>query len=406
MTGTSSELVGSSSVAKPGGEGRMAYLDALRVAVIVWVVLHHAAQPYGPTGGDWPIADPGNLEWLGPLYPLGASFGLGLLFLLAGYFVPRSYDRKGAGRFLRERWLRIGLPLVVFVMVVHLPVVYLIESPRQPLGEFVRSLYDSGWLNVYLHLWFMGHLLLYSAGYVIWRTFVDRRRELASRVWALPNHVTIVSFVFALALITWLVRGWYAIDEWVPLFFVVAAEPAHLPQYVSLFAIGVIAYRGDWLRRLSTRTGVIWLSVGVAASIGFYCVLFLNLAWAEGWSAGGFTWRSLLFSTWEALICAGMCVGLIVAFRNVLPRTNPILKALGAASYAAYILHVTFVVGFQAGLEEVDASASVKFGIVAVAGLLLSFGAGHASRYVPGLRAILGTSPKESKRGSRSKVLP
>lgn len=94
MTGTSKQLVGSSTVPTHAGEGRMAYLDALRVVVIGWVVLHQAAQPYGPTGGDWPITDPGNLEWLGPLYPLGASFGLGLLFLLAGYFVPRSYDRR------------------------------------------------------------------------------------------------------------------------------------------------------------------------------------------------------------------------------------------------------------------------------------------------------------------------
>jgi len=384
----------------------MAHLDALRVAVIVWVILHHAAQPYGPTGGDWPIADPGNLEWLGPLYPLGASFGLGLLFLLAGYFVPRSYDRKGAGRFLKERWLRIGVPLVVFVLVVHLPVVYLIESPRPPFGDFVRSLYGSGWLNMYLHLWFMGHVLLYSAGYVLWRTVADRYSERPSRAWPLPNHLSIVSFVIALALITWFVRGWYAIDEWVPLFFVLAAEPAHLPQYVSLFAVGVIAFRGDWLRRLSTRMGMIWLGVGLAASTGFYVVLALDLTWTEGWSAGGFTRRSLLFSTWEALICAGMCVGLIVAFRTVFRRTSPVLEALAAASYAAYILHVTFVVGLQAGLEEVDVSASVKFGLVASAGLLLSFGAGHLSRYVPGLRAILGTSPKEPKLYNPSLVSP
>jgi peptidoglycan/LPS O-acetylase OafA/YrhL len=406
MTETPDQLGGSSTVAKHDGDGRMAYLDALRVVVIVWVVLHHAAQPYGPTGGDWPITDPGNLEWLGPLYPLGASFGLGLLFLLAGYFVPRSYDRKGARVFLRDRWLRIGLPLVVFVLLVHLPVVYLIESPRPPFGDFVGSLYDSGWLNMYLHLWFMGHLLLYSAGYVIWRRVADRYSNRPGRAWSLPNHVSIVSFVIALALVTWLVRGWYAIDEWVPLFFVLAAEPAHLPQYVSLFVIGVVAYRGDWLRRFSARTGMVWLSVGLAASTGFYTVLSLDLAWAEGWSAGGFTWRSLLFSTWEALICAGMCVGLVVAFRTVFHQTSPLLKALGAASYAAYILHVTFVVGLQAGLEEVDVSASVKFGVVAIAGLLLSFGAGHASRYVPGLRAILGTGSKEPKRDTPSQVSP
>ncbi|MGB8379965.1 MAG: hypothetical protein WCG47_01735 [Dermatophilaceae bacterium] len=35
---------------------------------------------------------------------------LGLLFLLAGYFVPPAYDRKGPRRFLRKRWSRLGVP--------------------------------------------------------------------------------------------------------------------------------------------------------------------------------------------------------------------------------------------------------------------------------------------------------
>lgn len=33
------------------GEERLVFIDALRVAVIVFVIVHHAAQAYGPTGG-------------------------------------------------------------------------------------------------------------------------------------------------------------------------------------------------------------------------------------------------------------------------------------------------------------------------------------------------------------------
>ena len=102
MTDAPAEVDGSRAAVQ-SFEDRLVFVDVLRVGVIVWVIGHHAAQPYGPTGGDWPITGQGNLEWLGPLFPLGAAFGMGLLFLLAGYFVPRSYDRKGANRFLRER---------------------------------------------------------------------------------------------------------------------------------------------------------------------------------------------------------------------------------------------------------------------------------------------------------------
>jgi glucans biosynthesis protein C len=65
-----------------------------------------------------------------------------------------------------------------------------------------------------------------------------------------------------LALITWVVRWWYPVDDWVPLFGVLAAEPAHLPQYVILFALGVVAYLGDWLGRMPAHLGAIWLALG------------------------------------------------------------------------------------------------------------------------------------------------
>jgi peptidoglycan/LPS O-acetylase OafA/YrhL len=93
--------------------GRLAFVDVLRVVVIILVVAHHSAQPYGPTGGEWAVTDPANTEWLGPFFAVNAAFGLGLLFLLAGYFVPRICpgdecagrvpDRVGAALYGRIR---------------------------------------------------------------------------------------------------------------------------------------------------------------------------------------------------------------------------------------------------------------------------------------------------------------
>jgi hypothetical protein len=297
------------------------------------------------------------------------------------------------------------VPLVLFMLVVHLPVVYLVESPRPSFSELVRSLYESGWQNVYLHLWFLGHVLLYSLAYAAWRSLVERRADRPRRTWSPPNHAAIVGFVVVLALVTFVVRGWYPIDEWVPLFFVVAAEPAHLPQYLSLFALGVIAYRGDWLRRLPTRVGMVWLSVGLVASAGYWALLLLAPN-SDVTAGGGFIWQSLLYSTWESVICAGMVVGLIVLFRQVFRRTNRVLVAMAAASYAAYIIHFMIVVFLQAGIEGLDLPALIKFGLVAILGVFLAFGIGHLSRRVPGLRMILGTTPTKPVEARRGEVSP
>lgn len=387
-----------SPVAPRGGGDRLVFVDVLRVAVIVGVIAHHAGQAYGPTGPEWAVTDVANSKWFEPFFLVNAAFGMGLMFLLAGYFVPRAYDRKGARRFLRERWLRIGLPLLLFVLVVHLPIVYLLQEQRLSAGDFVRSSYNDGWRDVYAHLWFLGHLLLYSVAYVVWRTVSDRQPGRPRGTLQPPSHATILGFVVALAFVTWVVRVWFPLDEWVPLFFVVAAEPAHLPQYVGLFALGVVAYRGDWLRRLPTSTGMVWLGVGLTASAGVFASRLLSPErLGEFLAFGGDNWQSLVYSTWEALICVGMVLGSIVLARTVFHRPNRVIAAMVAGSYAAYILHLTIVISLQAGIEGVNLPVLVKFGFVTVFGVLLAFGIAHLSRRIPGMRLILGTTPGERK---------
>lgn len=385
----------SSTHASTTDRGRMVFVDVLRVALIVLVIAHHSAQAYGPTGGSWPVEDPANSDLLGPFFAVNAAFFMGLLFFLAGYFAPGSYDRKGPSRFVRDRWARIGVPLVFFVLVVNLPTAYMNESPRPSFGQFLRSAYGDGLQDLYWHLWFLGHLLLYTGAYVAWRKFADDRATTSRPTWSPPNHVAIIGFVAGLALVTFFVRGWYSIDEWVPLFGVLATEPAHLPQYVALFALGIVAYRGDWLRRWSTRTGMIWLAIGLIASVGLANLRLRDPArYADVIETGGFNWESLLYSTWEAVICAGLSVGLVVLFRTLFRRTNRFLTAMTTASMAAYVLHLIIVVGLQSSIETQDQPALLKFAIVTAIATVLAFGLGHLSRRTPGARTVLGTSVK------------
>ena len=141
-------------------------------------------------------------------------------------------------------------------------------------------------------------------------------------------------------------------DEWVPLLFLVAAEPARMPQYVSLFALGVMAFRGDWLRRIPVRMGAIWLAVGLIGVAGIVAVHTLVPGdWNYHLLAdGGFNWPSLLRSSLEALICAGLSVGLVVMFREAIHRPGRLIVAAAGASYGAYILHPFLLVILQVAI--------------------------------------------------------
>ncbi len=366
---------------------RLIFIDALRVAVIVFVIVHHAAQAYGPTGGFWPVHDRAQSDWFSPFYTANAAFGMGLMFLLAGYFVPPSYDRKGARRFIKGRWLRIGIPLASLVLLLHLPVVYLLAGMPAPL-QFLEGLYERGWQPIYLHLWFVAHLLLYCLAYTAFRQ-ISGLFEVAPRQVRLASHAAISSFIVALALITWLVRIWYPVDRWVPFLWIMPAEPAHLPQYIAFFTAGAVAYRGDWFRRMPTADGLVWLAVGVMASGGIY------IAYAVGWwkmAPGGPGLESLMRSSWETVIAVGLSIGLIVAFRELFDRSNGLLERMASASFGAYILHPVIVVALQVAMTNVSLVAFAKFTIVSLLGTVAAFAIAHVAGRVPGIRAVLGAN--------------
>ena len=114
----------SAAEVKTSSRTRLAYVDKLRVAFVMLVVAHHAAQAYGPTGGGWPVTNPTTSQFLKPFFDVNPMFFMGLFFLISGYFVPGAFDRKGAGAFLKTRLLRLGLPALVLGVFVMGPIQY------------------------------------------------------------------------------------------------------------------------------------------------------------------------------------------------------------------------------------------------------------------------------------------
>jgi fucose 4-O-acetylase-like acetyltransferase len=96
---------------------RLFFVDNIRVLLTILVVLFHVMIIYAGTG-SWYYTE-GREDFI--TGALGAwfitvtqAYFMGLFLLISAYFVPGSYDRKGAGRFLKDRLIRLGIPLVVY----------------------------------------------------------------------------------------------------------------------------------------------------------------------------------------------------------------------------------------------------------------------------------------------------
>ncbi|MGD8535217.1 MAG: acyltransferase family protein, partial [Candidatus Aminicenantes bacterium] len=194
---------------------RLYFVDNLRVLIISLVVAHHAGQPYGPTGGEWPLFSPERSPLLGPFFSVNASFFMGLLFLISGYFVPGAFDRKGAGIFLKDRLLRLGIPLLFIGLLTFGPLTYFMGYTAQGgqlsfLQYLIRE-YIGRWQVEIAHMWFVAHLLVYALGYWLWRLLTKRHTPAIKSNLSVPTHKVILAYTLVLAAVTWVVRFWYPI---------------------------------------------------------------------------------------------------------------------------------------------------------------------------------------------------
>src|ERR1035438_3593585 len=93
---------------QPQSSVRLGYIDNLRSTMIIWVVVFHTAITYSHIG-SWYYSDPTPTGKVSSITFLtfevhSQAFFMGILFLLAGYFVPASFDRKGFRRFMADRF--------------------------------------------------------------------------------------------------------------------------------------------------------------------------------------------------------------------------------------------------------------------------------------------------------------
>jgi hypothetical protein len=155
-------------------EQRNAGLDALRAAIVLLVVFHHTAITYG-ANGLWyyrevmPDGSPGS-KLLTLMCSVDQAFFMGLLFLLAGYFLPGSLARHGALGYVKERLVRLGIPILVFGFVIGLATIALgLTAKGIPFTTTLLARWSYGTFAVG-PLWFAVALLIFTAGFLAWRS--------------------------------------------------------------------------------------------------------------------------------------------------------------------------------------------------------------------------------------------
>jgi surface polysaccharide O-acyltransferase-like enzyme len=163
-------------------------------------------------------------------------------------------------------------------------------------------------------------------------------------------------------------------------------------QYVLLFIAGLEASRHGWLLRVPHRFGMRWLglSLGGGAAVWFaLLVIAVRMRWQTRSFDGGWHWQSAVLSTWESFFCVGVCLGLIVLFRERFNAQGRIARFLSDNAFAVYVLHPPVVIGASLALRGVQAPPVAKFAIVSAIATGVTFVAAVPLRRVPLLKRVL-----------------
>ena len=372
---------------------RLYYLDNLKVLLIFLVIVHHVGQAYGSTGGTWPYSYPGErVSSLGLFFLFNASFFMGLFFFISGYFFPASLDRHGPSRFIADRLIRFGVP-VLFAGFAMAPVIEYVKYLHYTGGIGFGDFYVYRWLGLspdpgaarlfnIAHLWFVEHLLVYAVLYGMIGAMV--RRRAGARPVSAPRDVPVYSillYVALLGLVSHIMRtSWgFPTNRWILFLGFIQVEPAHMPQYLSLFILGVFSYRWSLMESLAKARNIYWLIPG----LGIYLITIAQL-YHGGRGPALFLWEYR-----EALICAGVSLGLLALFRAYLNRQSHIVRILSENAYGAYIIHVPVVVALQYLGDPVHAGPFTLFVIVSLISIPASFLASFLLRLIPGIKRVL-----------------
>jgi peptidoglycan/LPS O-acetylase OafA/YrhL len=180
---------------------RFAYLDNLRVLLVLGVIAVHAAITYG-LDGSWYLESYDEMAGVAvaavtAVLGVGWLFGLGLFFLIAGRLSAASLERKGPGRFARERLVRLGIPLLGYTLLVS-PLLEYVDYRFNAHGE--EALWPFVGRQVWHFApgptWFLEALLVFSLAYALLRR-LSRQPDVHAREPLRAGEVAAVAVALA-----------------------------------------------------------------------------------------------------------------------------------------------------------------------------------------------------------------
>lgn len=389
---------------------RLWYVDRLRVLVLVLVFTVHVCEVFNPWD-EWHITNTQRSRVLGEIVVVLASWLMPLVMLLCGVSAWYSLQRRTNAEYVRERAVRLLLPLVVGTLLLVPPQVYLERLRRGQFHGSFLSFYPTFFTGLYPdgnfswhHLWFLGHLFGYSIiALPLFRLLQQPRGAPLLRAAARLCGARGGVFWLAVPLILERQLLWGLFPER----HMLTSDWSNHALLVVAYAYGFVLAGVPWLR---TAIDEQWRRALVVAGAGTFA---LTIGTWQGdlptHMPPPYTGIYLLFWSLYALCAWAWMVALLGLGRRWLNRDGPVTRYGREAGFAWYVFHqpVIVAIGFVVVTWQVGVGTKVAvLAVASAAGTLLAtelarrvpfisqaFGASRASEYLDSPRSEREHSP-------------
>ena len=371
---------------------RSLYIDNLRIFLIILVILLHSTITYVGIGGWYYIEHQAEglvmIPFVMFLFTL-QSFFMGLFFLISAYFTVPSYNRKGGWEFLKDRFVRLGIPLVVFYFFINSLTIYIlakyIHNYEYSFGHFY--MYDQGF--GFGPMWFVETLIYFTLIYALIRFLIRKRKWQEFVEKPFPKVWQVIAFAILIGLISFTARIWFSLGYNIPH---TGLQVPYFSQYIAMLILGVFVYKYKWFDKISFKYGIRWL---IFALFLIFIVLPLFLYFGGGKDnnlepyMGGLHWQSMFMAVLEQMLGISLMISLVGIFKAKLNTQDKFKKALSASAYTVYVIHPLILVAIAVGLRNWDLSPYLKLVILAPVMIAVCFTLAYLIRGIPYFKRVL-----------------
>jgi glucan biosynthesis protein C len=372
---------------------RKVELDWLRLGAVAGVFLFHTARFFDPW--EWHVKNATAHSWLVVPFGIFTTWAMPLLFVISGAGVSLSLRRRDVRRYLRERVLRLLVPLAVGVFTHVLWQVYLERATHgQFAGSFLQfvphyfeGLYGYGgnfaWTG--LHLWYLELLFVFSVALlpvVLWTQAGAGRRALEAvcGLLARPGGPFFLAIPIALAVALpaptsfWGARSW---GGWNVL--------GHACFFAAGFLVASDARLYESVRRHWVAATVVAATVGGPLSVVFIGAPDPDHGSIRAWLLLG----GMALVGWSAVLAS---LGGAIAGLNAV-RT-PFLAHASEVVLPFYILHQTVILTIGWVVVRRVIPDLARWAVIAVVSLAATVAGCELVRRVSVLRVLFGMNAR------------